>query len=104
MYRSYFHATAYSNLDSIVSNGIKNDNIEGIVYLCETANDCLKFLSLRGIKDILVIEVKLDEKEVFETFDHSKEFFKCKCFGINRTINRKEFEHLWRGNIAYENH
>ena len=96
MYRSYFHATAYSNLTSIVDNGIKNDYLEQIVYLCETAKDCLKFLWLRGIKDVLVIEVKLDEKEVFETFDHSQDFFQCKCFGINRTIKQNEFKHLWR--------
>ncbi len=85
MKKKYYHATPYENLPSILENGIM-PGFEGIVYLCETATDSLKFVAIRGCQDILVIEVELNEDDVIETFDHSEAFFKCKAFGYQETI------------------
>ena len=43
--KKYYHATAYENLPSILENGIM-PGFEGIVYLCETATDSLKFVAI----------------------------------------------------------
>lgn len=83
--KSYYHATSIKNLESIIEHGIK-PGYDGIVYLAETKEDALKFTCLRITGDILIFEVKLPEDKVFETFDHSYNFFKCKSFGYAKTI------------------
>lgn len=88
MKKSYFHATSIKNLESIIEHGIK-PGCDGIVYLAETKEDALKFTCLRITNDILIFELKLQEDKVFETFDHSYNFFKCKSFGYAKTIPYK---------------
>lgn len=56
--------------------------------MCETAQDCLKFAYMRGNTDVLVLKVKVNEKDVIETFDHSQAFFKCRCFGSKMPIKQ----------------
>lgn len=85
MKKSYYHATSIKNLESMIENGIK-PGIDGIVYLAESEQDALKFISIRCFDDILVLEVKLPKEKVFETFDHSYAFFKCKAFGYPENI------------------
>ena len=94
MKKTYYHATSYSNLSSIISEGLKVGT-DHIIYLCERATDSLKFAYVHGVKNCLVCEVKLDEKDVKETFDHSQEFFKCKCFGYDKTISSLDIK-FWR--------
>lgn len=86
--KTYYHATPFKNLIEILDKGIECRNIEGIVYMCETAQDYLKFAYMRGNTDVLVLKVKVNEKDVIETFDHSQQFFKCRCFGSKRPIKQ----------------
>lgn len=82
---TYYHATPYENLASIVVDGIKS-GMEGVVYLTKERDDALKFLAIRGCHDILTVEVLIDSEKVEETFDHSLQFFKCKAFGYKGDI------------------
>lgn len=91
----YYHATPFSNLNSIAEFGIEPRNAEKLVYLCETAQDCLKFALMHGCRDVLVLECSLPVKEIEETFDHSEAFFKCRCWGISRTIKQSEIKKFY---------
>ena len=76
----FYHATRRENLPNILNEGIKT-HCEGI-FLCEKPEDAVKFLVVRGIKDILVLEVNIrkNSKKLIESFDHSYQFFKCRVF------------------------
>lgn len=82
----FYHSTSFKNLTEIVDKGIECRNIEKLVYLCEKSEDCLKFAYMHGCKDILVLKVKVDESDIVETFDHSENFFKCRCFASIKPI------------------
>lgn len=85
-----YHATEMKNLSSIVDNGLKPLNAEKLIYMTEQKIDALKFLVIRGCKDILVLKIKIykkDEHKIVETFDHSYNFFKCRAFGYNGEIS-----------------
>lgn len=92
---TYYHATPYENLASIVVDGIKS-GMEGIVYLTKERDDALKFLVIRGCHDILTVEVLIDSEKVEETFDHSLQFFKCKAFGYKGDIKPCEMINFFR--------
>lgn len=49
-------------------------------YMCKDPIDACKFLVIRGMRQMSVIELELDEKEVEESHDHSETFFKCKAY------------------------
>lgn len=86
----YYHATDYNNLNSIIRNGLTASPIDKMVYLAETEEDAVKFVILRGYKDIVTFKVKVykrDENKVIETFDHSYNFFKCRAFGYKGNIS-----------------
>ena len=81
--RYMYHATPLDNLGGILSEGI-HPGSDGLVYMCETPEDSLKFLYIRGCRNILVCKIKIykrDECNISETFDHSERFFKCRAFG-----------------------
>lgn len=82
----YYHATDIKNTRSILEDGIK-PGYDGVVYLCETPEDCLKFMLVRGYHEAAVFEVDLDESEVAESFDHSQTFFGCRAYMYPRTIH-----------------
>lgn len=84
---TYYHATDYKNLQSILDKGLLNNNLEGEVYLCRKDTDAIKFPYIRGLRDILVVEVNIDENEVKESFDHSEAFFKCKAYRYPHPIS-----------------
>lgn len=92
MTKTYYHATPFENLESIM---VKDQEIhrgcDGVVYLAEKPNDALKFLVIRGYTKILVIGVALEENEVEESFDHSEAFFKCKAYMYNKDIKLDNF-------------
>ena len=99
--RTYYHATDYGNLISILDNGLKASKLDGLVYLAETEEDALRFVVLRGYKKVVTFKVKIykrDEDKIIETFDHSQRFFKCKSFGYmgdispNNIIPSKTYE------------
>lgn len=83
---TYYHATPYENLASIVVDGIKS-GMEGIVYLTKERDDALKFLAIRGCHDILTVEVLIDSEKVEETFDHSLQFLNVRRLDIKVTLN-----------------
>lgn len=91
MLETYYHATPYENLSSIIVDGIKA-SFEGIVYLTKERDDALKFVAVRGYKDILTVEVLIDSEKVEETFDHNLMFFKCKAFGYKGDIKPCEIK------------
>ena len=87
--RTYYHATDYSNIVSILDKGLKASTIDGLVYLAETEDDALKFVVLRGYEKIVTFKVKIykrDEDKLIETFDHNQRFFKCRSFGYMGNI------------------
>lgn len=87
--KTYYHATSLTNLVSILDTGIELCNIEQYVYLCEKPEDCLKFALLHGEHNVLVCECVCNKKDIIETFDHSKYFFKCRCFASTKPISEK---------------
>lgn len=93
--RKFYHATPYSNLLSILSNGIKT-GVDKVVYLAETKESALKFICIRCFDPILVIEIELDEDKVEESFDHSYQFFKEKAFVYPKDIPAHKLGNMWR--------
>ena len=85
--RTLYHATAFENKDSIMLNGLQLRNPEQLIYLCETPFDCLKFAAIHFQTHVLVVEVKVPESWVIESFDHSEQFFKCRCFASTKPIS-----------------
>lgn len=86
MIKKFYHATTADRLASITFEGVKP--MIDFVYLCDTAVDCIKFLQVRMIplEDIRILEVEIDDSLVEESFDHSYEFFKCKAYLTQHTI------------------
>ena len=84
--RTYYHATPMENLVQISCEGIK-PSFDGVVYMTEKEVDAVKFLAIRGIKNIVTFKIKIGKPEnVIETFDHSEAFFGCRCFGYTGEI------------------
>lgn len=93
--KRYYHATKYANLNNIIGRGIL-PGCDGLVYLAETKEDAMKFVAIRLINEpIMVLEVELDPTEVFETFDHSYTFFKCRAFGYGGCIPYDQVTDAW---------
>lgn len=85
-YKTYFHATSYDNLLSIITDGIKT-GYDGIVYMCEKEEDAVKFPIIHGISHIVTFKIKIKEPDkIVETFDHSYNFFQCRCWGFKGNI------------------
>ena len=95
MLGTYYHATPYKNLESILDQGILR-GYDGVVYLAKTKEDAVKFIAIRFEKDILVCEVQLNEANIKESFDHNESFFKCKAYMYDEDINLFEITNAWR--------
>ena len=80
-----YHATNIENLSSILEKGILR-GFDGIVYLAEKPEYAARFLKVRLVKEILVIEVDVPEEKIEEQFDHNEKFFGCKAFGYPEDI------------------
>lgn len=98
MRKTYYHATPFTNLDSILEYGIRR-SMEGIVYLTTKPEDAVKFIAIRGYKDILVCQVSVDEELVEESFDHNERFFKCRAYAYSQDILPIEIEEFLRYEI-----
>lgn len=86
MKNTYYHSTSLDNLGSILTLGLLPANMEHLVYLCKNPSDCLKFAYLHGLSSVLMCEVRVDDDSIVETFDHSFEFFECRCFASTKVI------------------
>lgn len=97
----YYHATRYENLVSILNEGIR-PSADGLVYMCTKEKDAIKFPAVLGVRDILVLEIKIPkslEKLVSETFDHSETFYKCRAYGYSGVVIPSMIGRMWRYNI-----
>ena len=80
-----WHATPFHNLANILTYGLRT-GCDHVVYACENATDAAKFVAIRGVKDILLVQFEVDEQDVDESFDHSQAFFQCRAFAISHSI------------------
>lgn len=86
MTKTYYHATPYENLASILDKGILKSKYDGMVYLTEKPEEAARFLAIRLCRKILVCEVQVEEDLVEETFDHNEAFFRCRAYGYKDNI------------------
>lgn len=87
MTKTYYHATPFENLESIMKDQEIHRGCDGVVYLTDKPKDAVKFLAIRGCAKILVLGVDLEEDMVSESFDHSEAFFKCKAYTYPEDIS-----------------
>ena len=90
MIKTYYHATPFENLVSILDKGILKSKYDGMVYLTEKPDEAARFLAIRLCHEILVCEVEIEDDLVEETFDHNEAFFKCKAYGYRGNIKPDE--------------
>ncbi len=95
--KKYYHATTEQNMKKIVADREIRKSWDGIVYLCDQPLDACKFLLVRGITKMCVIEVCIPESKVQLSCDHSISFFECEAFvhkgSIKLTGKEKVFEY-----------
>lgn len=95
MLKTFYHATPFENLCSIMNKGI-HKGIDGVVYLTEKPEDAIKFLIIRGYKEILVCQVVLEEDLIQESFDHNEKFFKCRAYMYSDDIDPYDIEEFYK--------
>lgn len=93
MTKTYYHATPFENLESIMAQGIRK-GCDGVVYLTEKPEDAAKFVAIRGYMKILVLGMELEEDMVSESFDHSFALFKCEAYTYPEDIPVDEITEL----------
>lgn len=76
----FYHAAPKETMMKIYTEGVLKKSWDGVAYMCKDPIDACKFLVIRGMRQMSVIELELDEKEVEESHDHSETFFKCKAY------------------------
>lgn len=91
----YYHAAPKETMLKIVGEGRIRKSWEGVVYLCKEAVDSCKFLVIRGMREMSVIEVDIDEDRVTESHDHSETFFRCKAYMHEGDIELTGNENVW---------
>lgn len=89
MIKTYYHATPFENLESIMDQGICK-GYDGVVYLTEKPEEAARFVAIRGCRKILVLGIELEEDLINESFDHSQAFFKCKAYSYAENIPADE--------------
>lgn len=98
MTKTYYHATPYENLISIMMSGIYAGG-DGYVYLTNSPESAATFVAIRGCKDILVCGVDLEEDLLDESFDHSLAFFKCRAWMHKGDISVDDIKDYYRYKI-----
>lgn len=76
----FYHATTEEVMKKIITDGVIKSGWNRCVYLCREAADACKFLAIRGIRKMVVVEIELDEDKVAESHDHAEHFFRCKAY------------------------
>ena len=89
MTKTYYHATPFENLESIMDQGIHR-GCDGVVYLTERPEEAARFVAIRGCRNILVLGVNIEEDMVKESFDHSQAFFKCRAYMYQDDVSPDE--------------
>lgn len=89
MLKTYYHATPYENLESIMDQGILK-GCDGVVYLTEKPEEAARFAAIHGFRKILVLGVEMEESLLNESFDHSQIFFMCRAFTYQGNIPADE--------------
>lgn len=82
----FYHAEPIETMRKIINDGKIKRSWDGVVYLCKEPIDACKFLVIRGMRKVCVIEVDVKEEEAQESFDHAESFFRCKAFTRNGDI------------------
>ena len=95
MIKTYYHATSFENLESIMNQGL-HKGCDGVVYLAEKPEEAVRFIVIRGCKKILVLGIELEEALVDESFDHNEAFFKCKAYTYADDIPADEITEFLR--------
>lgn len=95
----FYHATTERNMVKIVHEKRIRKSMEG-VYLCKDPVDACKFLVMRGVQRVSVIEAELDEKDVEESNDHSEGFFRCKAYIHQGDISLTGREWIFKYNFG----
>ena len=91
----YYHAAPKETMIKIVREGRIRKSWDGVVYLCKEEVDSCKFLVIRGMRKMSVIEVDIDKSEVKESHDHSEKFFGCKAYMHEGDIELTGNEKVW---------
>lgn len=91
----FYHAAPREAMEKIVAEGKIRKSWDGVVYLCKEAVDSCKFLIIRGMREMSVIEVDIDEDRVAESHDHSEVFFRCKAYMNDGDITLNGNERVW---------
>lgn len=89
----FYHATSLENMQKIIDDGKIKSSL-GEVFLCKKPLDACKFLVLRGLRKVYVIEVELNKNDVRESYDHAESFFQCKAYVHNGDIQLKGTEEI----------
>lgn len=95
MLKTYYHATPYENLESIMSKGLMR-GCDGVIYLTEKPEEAARFVAIRGYHKILVIGIDVEEDSVEESFDHSQVFFNCRAYTYSEDIEPDKLIYLYK--------
>lgn len=82
----FYHAAPKETMMKIYTEGVLKKSWDGVVYMCKDPIDACKFLVIRGMRQMSVIELELDEKEVEESHDHSQSWSCGRCY--RSVVNR----------------
>lgn len=92
-----YHATDFDNLGKILAEGLKPS--AGVIYLAESYEKALAFLSLRNIDTIAVLELEVDIEKCTESFDHNERMFcslfhfdNCRAWTYDKSIPVEEID------------
>jgi hypothetical protein len=85
-----YHATRFENLGSILEKGLVS-KWEG-VYLTDSRESAVRWMGWRfqaeGLKEMLIVEVKVNEKDLEDGIDHSP--LMVKLFGVGKSLVHPE--------------
>lgn len=82
----FYHATTGAAAESILNDGVLKADAFGEVFLCRTPLDACKFVVIRGVNLVSVLEINIKRSEVYESHDHSEAFFGCKAYAHHGDI------------------
>lgn len=91
----FYHAAPREAMEKIVAEGKIRKSWDGEVYLCKKPEDSCKFLAIRGMRKMSVIEVDISESNTRESHDHSEAFFRCKAYMHDGDITLTGNERVW---------
>jgi hypothetical protein len=90
-FNTYYHGTSIKNLGSILKKGILASPFEQGVYLTDSKESALAWMSMRLLTDdILVIELTVDDSKIEPGIDHTP--LVQKLFGCGES-------YLYKGDI-----